>query len=291
MTRTSFLDRTLLAVADLSEQAVFSEAFARRTGLLQSLDVRVKLLTFVFLLVVASFLRHPGPLWVLSGLSVVLAVLSGIPVLFFVKRAWLVVPLFTAAIALPALLNVVTPGDPLWVLLKPEHACAWGPYRLPREIAVTHQGLRGAAVFVSRVTASVSLAVLLTLTTRWGDLFAGLRALFVPRVAVMTLSMTYRYLFLLLRLVQDLSRARKSRTLQAGSRAAERNWVASRIGFLFRRSRELSNQVFLAMLSRGYHGEAFSISRFRAGSADYAWSVCIALLAAALIILDRGGRQ
>ncbi len=291
MTRTSFLDKTLLAVADLSEQTVFSEAFARRPGLLQSLDVRVKLLTFIFLLVVVSFLHHPGPLWLLCVLSVVLAVLSGIPALFFVKRAWLVVPLFTAAIALPALLNVVTPGEPLWTILKLERACEWGPYRVPREISVTRQGLSGAVVFVSRVAASVSWAVLFTLTTRWGDIFAGLRALFVPRVVVMTLSMTYRYLFVLLRLVQDLYRARKSRTIVAGGRAAERGWVAARIGFLFRRSLELSNQVFQAMISRGYHGETFSISRFRAGRADYAWSVCIALLGTMLIILDRGGRQ
>lgn len=291
MIRTSFLDKTLLAVADLSEQAVFSEAFARRQGLMQSLDVRVKLLTTVFLLVVASFLHHPGPLWILSGLSVVLAVLSGIPALFFVKRAWLVVPLFTAAIALPALLNVVTPGEPLWIILKLERAYEWGPYRVPQEIAITRQGLRGAVLFVSRVAASVSWAILFTLTTRWGDIFTGLRALFVPRVVVMTLSMTYRYLFVLLRLVQDLYRARKSRTIQAGSHAAERGWVASRIGFLLRRSLELSNQVFLAMISRGYHGEAFSLSRFRAGRADYAWSVCIVLIGTMLIILDRGGRQ
>lgn len=289
--RTSFLDKTLLAVADLSEQAVFSEAFARRRGLLQSLDVRVKLLTTVFLLVVASFLHHPGPLWLLTGLSVVLAVLSGIPVPFFVKRTWLVVPLFTAAIVLPALLNVVTPGDPLWTILKLERAYEWGPYRVPREIAVTRQGLSGAVLFVSRVAASVSWAILFTLTTSWGDIFAGLRALFVPRVVVMTLSMTYRYLFVLLKLVQDLYRARKSRTIRADSHAAERGWVASRIGFLFRRSLELSNQVFLAMLSRGYHGEAFSISRFRIGRADYLWSACIALIGTMLIILDRGGPQ
>lgn len=289
MMRTSFLDKTLLSVANLSEQAVFSEVFARRPGLLQSLDVRVKLMTTAFLLVVASFLHHPGPLWLLSGLSVVLALLSGIPVLFFMKRTWLVVPLFTSVIVLPALLNVVTPGEPLWIVLKLERAYEWGPYRVPRDIFITRQGVLGAVLFVSRVAASVSWAVLLTLTTRWGDIFAGLRAFFVPRVVVMTLSMTYRYLFVLLRLVQDLYRARKSRTIRQRGRAGDRGWVASRIGFLFRRSLELSTQVFLAMISRGYHGEAFSISRYRVGRADYAWSVCVAVVGAMLLVLDRGG--
>lgn len=287
--RTTFLDKTLLAVAALSEQAVFSEAFARGKGLLQSIDVRVKLLTLVFLLMVASFLHGPGTLLLLTAFGVIAAVLSGIPLLFFVKRTFLIVPLFTAAIVLPALLNVVTPGDPLWLIVKLDRAYEWGPYRIPESIAVTQQGLRGAVVFVSRVAASVTWAVLFTLTTRWGDIFAGLRALLVPRVVVMTLSMTYRYLFVLLRLVQDLYRARKSRTIRAGNSAVERGWVASRIGFLFHRSREMSGQVFLAMISRGYHGESFAFSRFRTGWADHVWSVCIALFGAALIILDRGG--
>lgn len=288
MARTTILDRTAAAVARIAEEAVFSESFALRKGLLQRIDVRAKLLSGAIVLVTASVLRGPGPLWTLYGASLLLALLSGVPLLPFLKRVWLFVPLFTAALVLPALLNVVTPGDPLWVVLHLDREYAWGPYRVPREIAVTRQGAWGFVLLVSRVAVSVSFTVLFTLTTRWSAIFPGLRALRVPRVVVLTMSMTYRYLFLLLRLVQDLGMARRSRTIGKSGRASERSWIASRMGFLFRRSRQLGGHVYLAMLSRGFQGDALMFSPPRFRSADTAWTVCSLAFALFLIAIDRG---
>ena len=288
MTRTRFLDKTLLAVAQVAERSFFSEEHARMKGLLQSLDVRIKLLTFLFLLVLVSFLHAPLSLWCLSAAAVVLAVASRIPSGIYLVRVWLIVPLVSAAIVLPALFNIVTPGEPLWVIFTLERSYSWGPYVLPQEIAVTRQGLRGSIVFISRVGASLSFAVLLTMTTRWSDIFAGLRALLVPRVFVMTLNMTHRYLFVLLRLIQDMYRARKSRTIQALSSAGERGWVASRIGVIFRKSIEMSNDIYLAMLSRGYHGEIIALDRFRTTAVDYLWLAAVLALGAGLFSWERG---
>jgi len=288
MTRTNFLDKTLLAVAQVAERSFFSEEHARMKGLLQSLDVRIKLLTFLFLLVLVSFLHAPLSLWCLSGAAVGLAGASRIPLGIYLVRVWLFVPIVTAAIVLPALLNIVTPGEPLWVIVTLERSYSWGPYVLPQEIAVTRQGLRGSIVFISRVGASLSFAVLLTMTTRWSDIFAGLRALLVPRVFVLTLNMTHRYLFVLLRLIQDMYRARKSRTIQALSSAGERGWVASRIGVIFRKSIEMSNDIYLAMLSRGYRGEIISLERFHTSVIDYVWLVTVLVLGAVLVASERG---
>jgi cobalt/nickel transport system permease protein len=288
MSRTKFLDKTLLAVAQVAERSFFSEEHARMKGLLQLLDVRIKLLTFLFLLVLISFLHEPRSLWMLYGLSLMLAMLSRVPLLSFVTRVWLFVPLFSAAVVLPALLNIITPGEPLWVLVSLQRSYSWGPYTIPQEIAVTRQGLWGSIVFVSRVAASVSFAVLLTMTTRWSDIFAGLRALMVPRIFVMTLNMTNRYLFVFLRLIQDMYRARKSRTIHALSSAGERGWVASRIGVIFRKSIEMSNDIYLAMLSRGYHGEIISFERFRTRLVDHLWLATIIAFGAVLLAFERG---
>jgi cobalt/nickel transport system permease protein len=287
MATAHFLDKTLAAVAKVGEQAIFSERFAGRRGLLQSLDVRVKILTLLLLIIVAGLLRTVGSLWLLTFVGVLLAMLSSVPVGFFLKRVWLFVPLFTAVIVLPAIFNVITPGDPLWVLVSLPDSYAWGPYRIPRDIAVTRQGLQGGIVFISRVSASVSFAVLLMVTTRWSDILTGLRALFIPRVFLMTLSMTYRYLFLYLRLVQDMYRARKSRTIHRQSASAERNWIASRIGFLYVKSVEMSNDVYRAMLSRGYHGDVISLNRFRAAPHDYLWLAGVIIFAGFLLALER----
>jgi cobalt/nickel transport system permease protein len=286
--RTTFLDKTLRAIAGVAEQSLFSEQYANRRGLLQSLDIRFKLIAFLIILFLISLLHAPESLWLVYGASLAMAASSRVPLWFFVKRVWLFVPLFSAAIVLPAVLNIITPGDPVLVLLKLTRSYSWGPYTLPAEIAVTRQGLWGGIVFVSRVAASVSFAVLFTLTHRWADIFAGLRALHVPRVFVMTLSMTERYLFVFLRLVQDMYRARKSRTIRTFSAAVERNWTASRIGVTFRKSMEMSNDVYKAMLSRGFHGEFRSVNRFQSGPRDLLLLLSVLAAGSALILFERG---
>lgn len=288
MASTTFLDKTLLAIARTAEQSLFSDRYANRRGFLQSVDIRFQLAAFALLLILISVLHTPRSLWTVYGACLALAALSGIPLWFFVKRVWLFVPLFSAAIVLPAMLNIVTPGDPIWVLCRLPRGCTWGPYTIPAELAVTRQGFWGAVVFVSRVADSVSFAVLFTLTRRWSDIFAGLRSLFVPRVFVMTLSMTERYLFVFLRLIQDMYRARKSRTIRAFSAAVERSWTASRIGVTFKKSVKMSDDVYKAMVSRGYRGEFKTIDRFHSRPADYVWLMAVLVFSGLLLLGERG---
>ena len=288
MSKAKFLDKTLLAVTRVAEQFLFSEQFAARAGFLQSLDIRIKLITFLLLLVLISFLHTPGMLWILYALSLLLAAASRVPLWFFLKRVWLFVPLFAAAIILPAVLNIITPGEPLWTVMTLGHPYAWGPYTIPAEITITRQGLWGGILFVSRVAASVSFAVLFTLTHRWAEIFAGLRSLYVPRIFVTTLSMTERYLFVLLRMIQDIYRARKSRTIRPLPAAAERNWIASRIGVTFIKSVEMSGDIYSAMLSRGFCGEYRSLNRLNARAIDYLWLVTVIFLSGMLVLFERG---
>lgn len=288
MSHVKFLDKTLLAAAQVAEQSLLSEVYARQQGLLQALDVRVKLISFLCLIVLVSVFRTPQTIWIAYGFGLVLALFSRVPLWFFIKRVWLFVPLFSAAIVLPAILNIITPGEPVLVLIKFSRSYVWGPYTMPAELAVTRQGLWGAVMLVSRVSTSVSLAVLLTLTTKWAEIFSGLRALFVPRIFVVTLSMTERYLFVLLRLVQDMYRGRMSRTIRPFAPAVERNWTASRIGVTFKKTVEMGDDVYKAMLSRGFHGEFRTVNRFRIKTLDYAWMLTVSAIAALLLLLDRG---
>ncbi|MBS1128945.1 MAG: hypothetical protein H6Q96_1325 [Nitrospirae bacterium] len=50
----------------------------------------------------------------------------------------------------------------------------------------------------------------------------------------------------------------------------------------------MSNDVYLAMLSRGYHGEVISLVRFRTTTADYCWLVLVLTIGAALVAAERG---
>lgn len=280
--KKNFVEKTLVDLSKVVQETIFSENIARTRGFLQALDPRTKLISFTFLLIAVSML-HSISLLVLTYVGIaVLAVLSKIPLPLFVKRVWLVVPLFTAIMLIPALFNWVRPGTPLITLWDFGHALNLGPLHLPGTLAITKQGLTGAILMVLRVGVSVSLALTLTLTTKWTDLLKGLRVLFVPKIFVTTMEMTYRYIFVLLSIVEEMFFARKSRMVGATDLKENRRFIAASMGTLFGKSQAMSEEVYASMLARGYTGEIRTINRLKFSIADGA-SILIAFLLSLLL--------
>jgi len=286
--KKGFVERTIDSAAGFFQETILTEAFAGRVGLLQALDPRVKLITVLCIIVSVSVMRSPAIIWGVYGFTLILAIASSIPLMFFIKRVWLFIPLFSAVIVIPALFNLVTPGEPLWTVFHLSRSHDFGPYHIPETITITRQGVLSATTFVGRVAASVSLAVLLTLTTRWNNLLQALRVLRIPATFVLILGMAYRYIALLVKAVQDIHIARKSRTLRYGSTGAEQRWVASRIGYLFKKTYVMSQDVHKAMLSRGFSGDIRTLTVFRAREYDYAWGLFVVIICAVALFIDHG---
>ncbi len=282
-----FLERSLRQSARLVEEAVFAERVARRPGFLQRLDPRVKLLSLVGLLVAASFLRHLPSLWLLAGGVVAAAALSRVGLRVLFHRAWWFLPATFVLIALPAALSLITPGDPLVILYRNEALTRIGPLSLPSEVSITRQGLAAAGLVITRLFLGVLLAVTLTLTTRWQDL---LKAAYTTATApfVLTLAMTYRYLFVLLRTAENMHLGRQARTISPAPLAEQHRWVGGRIAALFLRSRRLSEEVYQAMVARGYRGEPKGLASARFRLAEAGWLLGCAAAAALALFLDRG---
>jgi cobalt/nickel transport system permease protein len=285
--RLHFIDRTLKGMAGLLEEFIFSEDHSQKPGLLQGLDARVKLLG-VLLLVVCTSLLHSIPLiYGLYGLTLLLALLSRIQAAFFVKRVWLVLPFFVGLIALPATLNIFTPGENAVTLFSLGKEYRLGPYFIPAEISMTRQGISVALLLVGRVATSMSLALLLPLTTSWADLLKAVRSLGVPQIYVQTLGMALRYLFLLSQVVREMHIAKKSRTIHPGKTKTEQRWIAGQVGTLFKRSMQLSAEIHRAMMARGYQGEVRILSVFRIRKRDYLWTAFCVSLSGLLIYFGR----
>ena len=109
--RSGFVERTLVDINHTLEQSVFAERTARQPGLLQKLDARLKILSTLLLLLAVGLSHSLLVILSLYFLALALAFFSKIPLAFFVKRVWLLIPFFTGVIALPALF--ITPGTVL----------------------------------------------------------------------------------------------------------------------------------------------------------------------------------
>jgi len=282
-----FVAKTLLDTTRVIEQSVFQMELATENGLLQGLDPRAKLLSCLLLLVLAASSRSFIPLLFLYTLCLLFAFFSRIPLSMFLKRVWIFVPLFTGIVAFPAIFNFVTPGDTVFTLIALNGPLSIGPFTLPEEISITKQGLLGAGLLVLRVAVSVSLAILLVLSTRWMDLLQALSVLRVPGIVIVVLEMTYRYIHLFLRSLEGMLVARKSRQLAPAVRREEQGWISSRLGVLVAKSYHLSEDVHVAMVSRGWSGSRRLLSSHSFRLKDKVAVTVSGLFFISLIIFDK----
>jgi energy-coupling factor transporter transmembrane protein EcfT len=105
---------------------------------------------------------------------------------------------------------------------------------------------------------------------------------------LLVLGMAYRYLFNLLNSVTDMYTARTARTVTRDTDVTSgRTFVAASAGALFGKAHTLSDEVHMAMVARGYTGNARSISSFRVGRLDVAFIVGCVIAAVAALGIDR----
>ena len=87
--------------------------------------------------------------------------------------------------------------------------------------------------------------------------------------------------------VEEMILAKKSRMIRLKRTGAEQIWVAGRVGALFRRSIQLSGEVHLAMVARGYQGEVKILGGFQLRKKDFLWMGFCIVLATLFIFLGR----
>jgi cobalt/nickel transport system permease protein len=269
-------------LASLLEEMLTDEKIAGWKGFLQSINARAKVIGLLGLLIVATLLHRLPGLAIAYGMCILLAWLSYIPSRR-ILRAWMVIPLFSALIVLPAVFNIVTPGDPIVTLWNFNNA-NFGSLSLPPALTITDSGIYVASRFVLRILVCVSLALLLTTTTRANQLMRGLRALGVPQLFVMLLSMMHRYLNILMRTAEEIHLARISRSIAIGTLHQEQSWVAAGMGELFRRTHSLGDTVYRAMISRGYTGEIYLLDDPRWQLTDWAFLMIVAGFSAVMLV-------
>ncbi|MFA5004850.1 MAG: cobalt ECF transporter T component CbiQ [Candidatus Omnitrophota bacterium] len=266
MSNRSFIQRSLINAAGILKDSLFSQEYAAGNRLLQLLDPRIKMLTFILFIFLVLLAKNIISILSLYIFCLLLARVSGIGMGFFLRRTWLFIPLFSLFIVLPALFGQFSPGEALFTFSF-----------LGVALAITRQGLGTAILFVLRVATSVSFVVLLSLTTKQAALLKVLRIFKVPHIFVITLGICYRYIFLFILVIENTYLAIKSRIGLAVDYKKGQHIVAWNMASLWQRSYKLNEDVYSAMLSRGYCGEPVLLYDFRLKFLDWLW-LCFSLL-------------
>lgn len=132
---------------------------------------------------------------------------------------------------------------------------------------------------------TVTAALLLLATTGMDRLAGALRMLRVPKVFVLQLLLTYRYISVLL---EEVSRITKAYSLRApGQKGIHRSAWGSLAGQLVLRTFERAQRIYQAMCMRGFTGEynTGTGDNARMGCTDFAYMAgwCVFFIAARMI--------
>jgi len=270
--RRSLARRTADALAGAVTEVFRNEEVASSDGLMQRLDPRVKSVSVLAFAVVASFLHSVPMLLLVIVATMAVAAASNVSPASFARKVWTSAGFFGLLLAAPAATSWITPGPTLVAL---------GP------LVLTSTGTTVALRLIARVAAGAGFGLLVVWTTRWSDLLRALSAMGVPDLVVATLAMTQKQIMSLLQTVENMHLARESRMLTAGSARENRGWVVERMAFVARRSLKTADDVYDAMLARGFAGRMPSIVDLRATARDAMWAVASVGACVAALLIDR----
>ncbi|MBU0548194.1 MAG: cobalt ECF transporter T component CbiQ [Candidatus Omnitrophica bacterium] len=270
--KRDFIERSLIGILSFLKGSLFAEEHALKSGFMQSLDPRIKILTFAIFIIATLLAKSILLVLSLYLLCLFLACISKINLGFFLKRTWVFIPLFSLFIALPALFSNFTPGEELFSFKFAGLA-----------LVITRPGGLTVLLFVLRVATTVSFAVLLSITTRNFELLRVLRIFRIPQAFVMVLGICYRYIYLFIGVIENTYFAIKSRVGTAMRYKRGQQIVGWNIAFLWVRSYQLNEDVYKAMLSRGYSGEPQVLNNFRSGLRDWLWLIFVGVIGICII--------
>ena len=180
----------------------------------------------VLFIIITGLIRSIPLLLGLWVFTILLMLVSKLPVGRLQKRIWGFIPLLSLLMAIPAMFNIIIDGVPLLMIHHNPNPTLWLGIHIPADIFISQQGFIAGLYLFLRVGLSLSMGVLLTATTPAASLLKSLRVMGIPILVVMIIEMSYRYLVLLLGLSIEMFEARDLRTvgvLSLGAGGRRRN--------------------------------------------------------------------
>ena len=250
--KTPFIEKGIHHLANVIKTGYLQWESSSRNNFFQKIDARIKILFLLFFIIIVSLKRDIHSEVLLGAFVFVLALLARLNIFSLYKRVLFFGFIFGFLIALPSGLNVITKGEvifPVFHFLKPY---SFWIYHIPEEIGFTKEGLLGVLMLFLRVINSLAISFLVLYTTPFPEIVKSLKVLKVPDGFLMIITLSYKYMFIFAKTIEDMHLAKKSRLAGHVNNAEARRWIAGRIAFLFKKTMLRCEEIFKAMLSRGF---------------------------------------
>ena len=250
-----FLEKGLHRLSNIIQSGYARWELSRRDGLFQQIDARVKVLFLALFLVIVSLKRAIAPEAGIAAFVLLLFALSRLEVFVLYRRILVFGFIFGVLVPFPSMLNLVSDGELLFPVIRLARSYDLWTYRVPAVIGVTREGVQEITLLFLRVTNSLALSLLVLHTTPLTDIVKALRIFRIPDAFIIVIALSYKYMFVFIRAVEEMYLAKKSRLLGAVRGREARSWVAERITLLYRKTHAQCGEILKAMMSRGFTGE------------------------------------
>jgi cobalt/nickel transport system permease protein len=253
--RLPFLDRTLQKLAEFIKDGYIQVESVSKRGLLQTLDPRTKLIFLISFVVLASFLRQIPALALMLIFILLLYPLSGLKLLSSLQKAFWPVFIFGFVVIAPAMLNIVSGGEIRLQLIQFEHAHNFWIYHIPAKIGISNEGIQLVAKLFLKITNSILLTLLVINTTSFAEIIKALRIFKIPDIMLLSVTLSYKFIFILARTTEETYFALRARWLRQSNDLESSKIVAGRIAYVFRKSWIKYEEIYRAMIARGFSGK------------------------------------
>jgi len=250
--KIAFIEKGIHHLADVVKTGYVQWETASRDNFFQGIDARIKVLFLLFYVIIVSLKKDILSEFVIAAFVLVLTVLSRLDILSHYRRIISLAFFFGFLIALPSAFNVMTKGDIIIPIAHLSRPYSLWIYEVPEEVGLTTQGMYGVLMLTLRVMNSLALSFLVLNTTPFPEIIKALKILKVPDSFLMIITLSYKYMFLFAKTAEDMHLAKKSRLVGQVSNAEARRWVAGRIAVMLKKTRMRCEEVFKAMLGRGF---------------------------------------
>lgn len=250
--RLPFLERGIDHLAGVIRNGYVQWEFSSQNGFFQRIDARVKVLFLLFFILIVSLKRDVLPETCLWIFVVALTLFSRLNILKVYRRVFLLGFVFGFLVALPSAFNMITKGEIILSIANLQRSYRFWIYHIPADIGITREGIHAVAMLTLRVINSLSLSFLVLYTTPVQEIIRALKVLKVPDSFLMIVTLCYKYIFIFSKTVEEMHLAKKNRTIRELNHGEAREWIADRMAFIFRKARLRCEEVFKAMIGRGF---------------------------------------